>query len=70
VVYAWGSNSAAQLGIGDTYTEKLTPFQISGLTNVTAIAANKYQNLAMKSDGTIWFWGSSTYYTPILMSDL
>ena len=32
---------------------------VSGLTNVTAIAAGENHSLALKSDGTVWAWGQN-----------
>lgn len=61
-VWAWGYNVYGQLG-DDTTTDRRTPVQVKGpdgngyLTNVTAIAAGPYHNLARKSDGTVWAWG-------------
>jgi len=63
---AWGNNSAGQLG-DSTTTHRLEPVQVSGLTGVAAIAAGITQDLghpahslALKSDGTVWSWGSNS----------
>jgi alpha-tubulin suppressor-like RCC1 family protein len=58
-VWAFGSNGSGQLGDG-TATSRATPVQVSGLTNVTAIAAGSVHSLALKADGTLWTWGSNS----------
>jgi alpha-tubulin suppressor-like RCC1 family protein len=55
-VWAWGGNFVGQLGDG-TYTNTVTPVQVSGLVSVTALGGRGYHNLAVKSDGTVWAWG-------------
>jgi alpha-tubulin suppressor-like RCC1 family protein len=61
-VWAWGDNSLDELGDGTT-TGHNTPVQVKGpggagnLTQIVAIAAGDYHNLAVKSDGTVWAWG-------------
>jgi alpha-tubulin suppressor-like RCC1 family protein/subtilisin family serine protease len=55
-VWAWGSNAYGQLGLGTT-TDSNWQKQISGLTNVTAIAAGGYHSLALEADGSVWSWG-------------
>ena len=37
------------------------PVQVSGLTNVTAIAGGRHHTIALKSDGTVWTWGYNDY---------
>ncbi|REE99718.1 alpha-tubulin suppressor-like RCC1 family protein [Thermomonospora umbrina] len=57
-VWAWGQNSAGQLGDGTT-TGRTTPVQVAGLTGVVAVAAGGDFSLALKSDGTVWGWGGN-----------
>ncbi len=57
-VWAWGLNNCGQLGDGTTVNKK-TPVQVSGLTDVKAIASGVYFNLALKNDGTVWAWGDN-----------
>jgi len=56
-VWTWGWNGFGQLGDG-TFTDRSTPVQVVGLSNVIAIAARDYHTLAIKSDGSVWAWGS------------
>ncbi|MEY2562295.1 MAG: hypothetical protein QOH88_488 [Verrucomicrobiota bacterium] len=58
-VWAWGYNSAGQLGDG-TSQARQTPVQVSGLADVIAIATNWSYSLAMKADGTVWTWGDGS----------
>lgn len=60
-VWAWGYNSFGQLAIDTTTQYSSTPIQVSGLSGVTAIAAGWEFSLALKSDGTLWGWGSNDY---------
>jgi hypothetical protein len=59
-VWAWGNNSIGQLGDGTT-NRRLTPVQVTGLTNIRAIAAGEFHSLALKQDGTVWAWGYNYY---------
>jgi alpha-tubulin suppressor-like RCC1 family protein len=62
-VWVWGGNDQGQLGNGTYTTTKPfgidTPVQVIGLTGVTAIAGGFGQILALKSDSTVWDWGSN-----------
>src|SRR3990172_372083 len=58
-VWAWGYNAYGQLGIGTT--QKTTPIQVNGISNVIAIAGGYNHTIALKSDGTVWTLGYNTY---------
>ena len=60
-VWAWGSNNLGQLGDGTT-TGRPYPVQVKAtdstyLTNITMIAADSSNSVALKDDGTVWTWG-------------
>lgn len=48
------------LGIVDSNTHA-TPTQISAISNAVSLAAGTYHVLALRSDGTVWAWGSNQY---------
>jgi alpha-tubulin suppressor-like RCC1 family protein len=51
-VWEWTSQAVSDLfGVAAK-----TPYQVSDLTGVVAIAAGESWNLAVKSDGTVWEW--------------
>jgi len=56
-VLAWGNNNFGQLGRGTIGGRSPQPLPVTGLTDVIAISADGYGNLALKSDGTVWAWG-------------
>lgn len=51
-VWTWGSNYDGELGDG-TKTERHTPVQVKGLSNVISISAGGSHMLALKDDGTV-----------------
>lgn len=64
-VWAWGSPSFG--GIGDATTSgHATPIQVlalggaSPLSSIVLIAAGNGTSFALKSDGTVWAWGSNS----------
>jgi len=59
-VWTWGHNAWGQLGDG-SMTDRTTPVQVSGLTDVIAVAAGRTMTMALKSDGTVWTWGLNNY---------
>ena len=61
-VWAWGSGQSGELGDGGIGpgVQTLTPVQVTGLNNVTAISAGRGCVYALKSDGTVWAWGSNS----------
>lgn len=77
-VWAWGSNSAGQLG--DSGANRSTPTPIAGLAGITAIAAGSGTSLALDIEGGIWAWGANFYgqvgdgtntwrYAPVRITD-
>jgi alpha-tubulin suppressor-like RCC1 family protein len=57
-LWAWGSNLAGELGNGSSAQFSKVPVQVSGLTQVTAVAAGSSNAYALRQDGTVWGWGS------------
>ena len=66
-LWAWGYNYYGQLGDGTTTNPVRTlavqknPVQVGTESNWTALAAGYDHSLAIKSDGSLWAWGDSTY---------
>ena len=58
-LWLWGANGAGQLGDGTT-SPKSSPVQtISGGTNWSQVATGNRHTAAIKTDGTLWLWGSN-----------
>lgn len=61
MVYGWGGNARGQIGVGYISPNVLNPVALPGLTNVRSLAAGHAHALALRSDGTVWAWGSNQY---------
>lgn len=60
-VWAWGDNQNGQVG-DSTNINRIVPVKVYGLNNVVKISAafinDNFSNIiALKSDGSVWFWG-------------
>jgi alpha-tubulin suppressor-like RCC1 family protein len=60
-LWSWGWNASGQLGLGDSgnYALRLSPNQVGALTTWITVAAGTYSSYAVKTDGTLWAWGSN-----------
>jgi alpha-tubulin suppressor-like RCC1 family protein len=58
-VWAWGDNSAGQLGTGGGNPD--VPQPVAGLNGIKQVSGGQASNpLALRSDGTVWTWGDNT----------
>ncbi|HLJ16908.1 MAG TPA: hypothetical protein VKV15_20610, partial [Bryobacteraceae bacterium] len=62
-VWAWGDNYSGQLGNGEDVNtvSRSVPVQVNGMTGAVKVAAGSQNSLALKSDGTVWAWGSNDF---------
>lgn len=60
-LWTWGYNNVGQLGTNNT-TNRSSPVQtIAGGTNWKTVSAGMSHVAAIKTDGTLWLWGSNGY---------
>jgi alpha-tubulin suppressor-like RCC1 family protein len=60
-LWAWGGNTAGQLGLGTTSTVPIaSPVKASVITNISRVFAGPDSSFVVKTDGTLWGWGSNT----------
>jgi alpha-tubulin suppressor-like RCC1 family protein len=60
-MWSWGYNGTyGQLGLGNT-TSYSSPKQIGSLTNWSQVKSASVHSLAIKTDGTLWAWGSNYF---------
>lgn len=59
-LWAWGLNSAGQLGDGTNNPGSIVPIQIGTATNWQFISAGAEHSVAIKTDGTLWAWGRNS----------
>jgi len=58
-LWAWGRNNSGELGQNLVTTTKSSPVQIGSDTDWYKIATSNASCLAIKTDGTLWTWGTN-----------
>jgi alpha-tubulin suppressor-like RCC1 family protein len=59
-LWTWGYNADGTLG-DNTIVDKSSPVQtVAGGTNWKQVATGTYHTAAIKTDGTLWIWGSNS----------
>jgi alpha-tubulin suppressor-like RCC1 family protein len=67
-LWAWGWNDHGQLGDGMVKeyepglgwdVDRWLPAQVSGISNVWAVAGGQWHTVAADTNGTVWTWGSN-----------
>jgi hypothetical protein len=63
-VMSWGENGSGQLGNGNTTDQPLPVYVLTAagtpLTDIIQIQGMENNGVALKSDGTVWIWGSNS----------
>jgi alpha-tubulin suppressor-like RCC1 family protein len=60
-LWAWGQNTAGQVGIGSTSAAVATPALVAGLPSLRAVAAGLNHVLALDTGGRVWAWGQNSF---------
>jgi alpha-tubulin suppressor-like RCC1 family protein len=55
-LWAWGTNTYGQLGLGDTVTRN-TPTRVGADNDWLSVAVGTSCSFALKTDGSLWGWG-------------
>jgi alpha-tubulin suppressor-like RCC1 family protein len=65
-VWAWGYNGYGQVnGSPNRPQSQLTPLQVPGLpTDMIQVQACENSSLALRRDGTVWYWGDGRNISP------
>jgi alpha-tubulin suppressor-like RCC1 family protein len=58
-LWGWGNAATGALGLGDATDVKNGPVQVGLLTNWSTLSTSGSHSLAIKTDGTLWAWGSN-----------
>ncbi|WP_165960357.1 IPT/TIG domain-containing protein [Actinocrispum wychmicini] len=57
-VWTWGSNYQGELGRTPVGDPSPTPAKVFGILGATAVTSGTFTNYALRSDRTVWAWGS------------
>lgn len=60
-LWAWGDNYHGQLGDGTRDSKHSPTERVKVMDNVASVSAGANNIMAVKTDGTLWAWGSNLY---------
>ncbi len=60
-VWAWGANDKGQLGLGNASSDDVKIPTESNMVSATDIACGFQHSVALKTDGSVWTYGSNIY---------
>jgi len=60
-LWTWGYNGQGQLGTNDTFRKSTPVTTFVGGTNWKQVSSGNQHTAAIKTDGTLWTWGASTF---------
>jgi alpha-tubulin suppressor-like RCC1 family protein len=60
-LWAWGGGSSGQLGNNSIVTTSTPVTTFAGGTNWKQVSGGSFYTAAIKTDGTLWTWGSGSY---------
>ena len=60
-MWSWGLNSTGELGINNVITTRSSPVSVvGGFTDWCQVCVNGSSSFALRTNGTLWAWGSNT----------
>jgi len=60
-LWTWGQGAAGEHGLNLTGNQVISsPVQVGALTNWASISTNQFSVYAIKTDGTLWAWGTGS----------
>jgi alpha-tubulin suppressor-like RCC1 family protein len=60
-LWGWGINDNGQLGTNDLNAKSIPVTTFAGGNNWKQISSGRFNSSAIKTDGTMWIWGSSVF---------
>jgi alpha-tubulin suppressor-like RCC1 family protein len=58
-LFTWGRNHVGQLGVNNTSNRSTPVTTLAGGANWKQVACGQFFSLAIKTDGTLWTWGTN-----------
>jgi alpha-tubulin suppressor-like RCC1 family protein len=63
-VAAWGSNEYGQCGLPASTQPIAIPTIVPGVNDVVAVGGGSLHSLAVRADGSLWYWGDVSWIAP------